>query len=70
MNLEFKSFNDFHDTFDPDADPHVLLVVNNKIYEASYEWSRCQFYLYSIGEYIKDDDQRITHFAIAECNNI
>ena len=69
MNIEFKSFNEFYDTFNIDANPHVLLVVDNKIYEASYEWSRCQFFLYSISEYIKDDDQRITHFAVAEVPN-
>ena len=55
MTLELRSMDD-DGWFDAG---NVILLIGNKLHEASYESSRRWFYLFNISEYIYEDDERI-----------
>lgn len=66
MNIEFKEINSFLDEYDFESYRPVLLIIGNRIYEATYEGSNNQFYLHSTGEYIKENSSELTHWTYAE----
>ena len=71
MNIEFKPFDTFFNEYNFEANPHIILIVNNEIKEAEYESGRNQFYIYTglcdeegtKHDYIPYNDSRITHWA-------